>query len=218
MNCHLRFSRMLCFATLLISGALSSQHLAVEFGLHESPFNPTGNPPSINGGITYEHALMPWLALSTGAVYSLTIMGEDDTDYCDPPEWSDRCPESLSGVFSMVEIPLLVHVRLFSDEKNISSLNLNVGYGYGITIGSYEEIEYFDETLTSGRLKKFDVANPHIFSAGLEFRHYLSKKVTFALGSRFRYLTDIPGNSTEGMDLEHILFYVKFGLDFSRKK
>ncbi len=117
----------------------------------------------------------------------------------------------------MIEIPLLANFRLVSDKENISSLHLTVGYGYGITSGSYEEIQYYDETYTNGELVKYQLANPHIWSAGLEFRHYVSEKVTFSIGGRYRYLTDIPGNATTGMDLSHVLYYIKFGIDFSKK-
>ncbi|MFT6998201.1 MAG: hypothetical protein ACJAQ4_001961 [Cryomorphaceae bacterium] len=144
---------------LFICGGLFCQHLSLNLGLHESPFNPRGNFPSINGGIDYEQTIFPWLSVSTGAIYSLSIMGPDDSDYCSPPTWLERCPKSLSGSLAMIEIPLLAHVRLVSDQSNVFSLNLIVGYGYGITSGRYEEIMYDNETRTSGELIEHEVAN-----------------------------------------------------------
>jgi hypothetical protein len=145
---------------LFVSGGLLCQHLSLNLGLHESPFNPRGNFPSISEGIDYEQTIFPWLSVSTGAIYSLSIMGPDDSDYCSPPTWLERCSKSLSGSLAMIEIPLLAHFRLVSDKSNISSLNLIVGYRYGITSGRYEEIMYDNETRTRGELIEHEVANP----------------------------------------------------------
>lgn len=141
-----------------------------------------------------------------------------DSDYCLPPTWLERCPKSSSGTLAMIEIPLLAHFRLVSDKSNISSLNLIVGYGYGITSGSYEEIEFENETRTSGELIEYEVDNPHILSAVLKFRHYLFEKATFSLGCWYRNLTNITENATDGMDLSHFLYSLKFGVDFCKKK
>jgi hypothetical protein len=95
---------------------------------------------------------------------------------------------------------------------------LEVGYGYGITCGSYEEIRSYDEINKTIEIVQIQLGNPHLWSAGLEFRRYVSEKVTFTIGGKFRYLKDIPCDATTGINLSHTRYSIKIGMDFSHKK
>jgi hypothetical protein len=207
-------SGILTVITIMIFSGLQSQHISMSLGAQKTPFYTRDNFPSLSGGLEYEHTVLPRLSLSTGIVYSL-FMRFSQTEDCYSP--LGPCPAGYRGPLRIVEVPLLARFRLISTKEDISSLNILSGYGYGITRGTFEEVEYPDGAHSDGKIVTRELENIHIFSAGLEFRHYFSKRISFSLEARYRYLTEISNSEFENSDLNHILYSLRFGVDLRKK-
>ena len=199
---------------IFFAGNLWSQHLGLEGGFNISQDYSTPAGTSWNAGITYEHELLPWLHISTGALYTDISLSVNDV-FC-KPESGHPCPIRSNGPISILEIPLFLHFKIFGNEKGTWSMWPVIGYGYGLSFGHYTQA-VFDETAPFNyAFREVDIPNVHIGSIGLESRHYLTGNTTLSYGFRYRYMTEVTTVRQPHLEIDNYALYLKIGLDLSK--
>lgn len=220
---------LILFLLIVVASNVEAQQLGLKVGVNLTNHNPENKfLPGKSIGIFFDKKIHRRLELSIGVIstrYSIIdYNGLLFTDGWPPYNYTPR-PSRTYTQSNFLEIPIEYAFNLADDLDARWKLYATGGYAIGQLINKKSISYYADGTKTVAKAdwkKEFNKAL-HIFSIGLEVRHY-NKKIKFATGIQVRYYPIVVGrNGPYGIykDASNSVamynLYFKSGFDLKKK-